>query len=158
AGERVRARALFAPESELVRTGVIGIGEPGDPLIARPLKLDDRIVDYLLQVHRPDPRIAPSSRFEDLLVPEEVVSHLQAFLRRHAAASSPDTLAALFYIHGPAGSDTRRLAEAACTELGVTLLAVEAGSLLESREAFEHSFRRLVREAALIDAAVCLEG
>jgi hypothetical protein len=155
--ERLLARGVFATDATLVRSGIVTIDDAGSPLIVRPLRLDDRIVDYLLGLQHDDPHVAAQRPLESLDLPAEVVARLCGFLHRHVSPESPDTLPALFYLRGPRGTETRQLAEAACTELGVTLLVANVERLLERPESFAHDLRMFVREAILLDAAVCLE-
>ncbi|MBK1888296.1 MULTISPECIES: ATP-binding protein [Marinobacter] len=44
----VNIRAMLSAEAPLLEHKVISMGEPNRPLLERPLKLDDRIVDFLL--------------------------------------------------------------------------------------------------------------
>lgn len=151
------ARAVFAADAPLVRNGLIELGERGEPLIARPLKLDDRIVDYLLEVPSSDPRVAALRAYDEAGVSAEMVGRIQSFLAKHAPPGSPETCPALFYLRAQAGADGRHLAEAISTELGVPLLAADAQALMARPEGFEREVRLLVRDAILTDAAICFE-
>lgn len=152
---KLDARAVFAADAPLVRNGLIELGERGDPLIARPLKLDERIVDYLLQVPSSDPRVASLRSFDETGVSAEIVGRIRSFFERHAPPGSPENCPALFYLRAQAEADARHLAEAISTELEVTLLSVDAQALVARPEAFEREVRLLVRDAILTDAAIC---
>jgi len=155
--EKLAARALFAADAPLIRHAIVELEDSSNPLIARPLQIDQRIVDYLLRIPRRDDRIANRRAFDSVEVPPEIVARIRSFLAKHAPPDSPEHFAALFYLRGRRGVDSRRLAEAACTELGVTLLTVDVEALMKQPESFERNIRLLVREAILTDAAICLE-
>jgi hypothetical protein len=90
-------------------------------------------------------------------IDETLPRRLREFFRRHAQPNSAETLNALFYLRGPHGSGARRLAEAACTEHGAALLVARADTLPDAPDAFDAAVLRLVRDATLADAALCLE-
>ncbi|MDL0433540.1 ATP-binding protein [Marinobacter sp. TBZ242] len=51
-------RAMLSPDAPLIRHRVISVSEPRRPLLERPLKLDDRVVDFLLGRDALDHRLA----------------------------------------------------------------------------------------------------
>lgn len=153
-----RARAALAPGSPLVRRGLVNLHVEEEPIVRRPVMLDDRIADYLLEIPTVDPRIAPRRSFDELMVPAELTERLRAFFARHARSGSEEDLDALFYLRGRPGTEARQLAEAICTELGIPLLACDAAPLLEPPDAGDARLSCLVRESMLVDAAICLEN
>ena len=155
--DTLASRAVFAADAPLLRFGLVSIGEACEPLIARPLKLADRIVDHLLEVPRHDARLAPRRSFEGLAVPAAVVSRLRAFLQRHAVPDYPAGMNVLFHLHGPRGTPSRALAEAVCDELGLPLLVVDLDDWLAQPEHFDEALHELCREALLLDAGLCFE-
>ncbi len=72
-------RGLFAPDSPLVQHQLIRIGAGGEqvpaPLIDRPLKLDDRIVEYLLEHDSLDPAL---EEWAELNIPAAELTGLEA--------------------------------------------------------------------------------
>jgi hypothetical protein len=155
--EWLRGLESIGRESALRRYGLVHIRDDAEPMIRRVLSLDDRVVDYLLQIPRRDPRMAPPRHFGEVQIDETLPRRLREFFRRHAQPNSAETLNALFYLRGPHGSGARRLAEAACTEHGAALLVARADTLPDAPDAFDAAVLRLVRDATLADAALCLE-
>lgn len=132
------------------------------PWLAKPMRLDERLVGHLLGDTAADARIA------DLLLPD--ASRPQRWPLTARAASARDTLAQLLddwaapaadrarpllYLHGAPGSGAVALFEQAVRGLGFPVLKadLEAGGLEpEERAAL------LCREAVLRGAALCLRG
>ncbi|HEY0994269.1 MAG TPA: hypothetical protein VGD80_44745, partial [Kofleriaceae bacterium] len=163
--ERLAARARFTATSPLVRHGLIRVlGEPDAPLLARPIKLDDRIVNWL---HGSDDlaprlaphahRIAPSGALADLVADTDTRDRL-----RSLAGSADHSL--VVYLLGPAGAGKRTTAEALVCELARgaapprALVALDAASLDGlSDDATAEIVLAAVREARLADDVLLVE-
>jgi ATP-dependent 26S proteasome regulatory subunit len=137
--------------------------EGPEPLLARALKLDDRIVNFALGVKTMDSRLESSAR----LVPsqansrapevsEELRSRTLSFIRTHFGESEPDGRNLIFYLRGPAGSDRRALAETISHNLGLDLIVADVEKMIGS-PSFDETVWLLGREALLQPAALCLE-
>lgn len=116
----------------------------------RPVRVEERIVDFLLGVDVIDRRI---ERFVELdrerpalIDPDERLEHLGAWL----AGGREATL----LLAGPWGSGRRASARAICARAGLPLLLADAGAVLELPDAVE----RTCREARLRGAAVLWNG
>ena len=157
-GSRDEIVASLREDAPLLRYGLIEVRDAAEPLLRRVLSLDDRVVDYLLQIPYRDPRIIAPRRLEDLEVPEPTVTRMREFFRRHAAPENRDSLNGLIYLHGPSLEGSRRLAAAVCSESGVPLIGVDARTLPERAEALEAVVMRLLRDAILADAALCFDN
>lgn len=162
ATERRAARAAFAPTAPLLRQRLIQLVEEGQrhpPLLARYLKLDERIVGELLGQPELDAPLAaylslvqPRRRLAELVLPAGLAERL-----RQARAAHPERL--VLALQGGYGSGRRAVAEALCGEEERSLLVVDlprlvAAEALPTPEAAE----RLVREASLRGAALLLTG
>jgi ATPase family associated with various cellular activities (AAA) len=136
----------FAPET----------GDGHASLLSRPLRLDDRIAAYLLDADVLDEAIAgftqmvtPSATMDDLLVPEELRFRL---LRLRDA----DERVCLFA--GPRGSGRKLGAEALCSLSGRNLLVAQVPQALAAGAITPRIAAKLVREAALRNALLYLDG
>jgi SpoVK/Ycf46/Vps4 family AAA+-type ATPase len=159
--ERLWARGVFAPDAPLLRQQLIQLVEEGQrhpPLLARYLKLDDRIVAELLG--RPaidtaiEPFVAllrPARALDTLVLPRELVAQLRQIVAGHQSGLA-------LALQGSYGSGRAAVAEALCAELGVPLLAVALDRLRESELQPVESLRRILREAALQGAAILWQG
>ncbi|MGH2562179.1 MAG: AAA family ATPase [Thermomicrobiales bacterium] len=160
-GSRLTVRASFAAESPLLRHRLVEIFEEGQrhaPLLARVLKVDDRIVAELIRQASLDPLLAPfvivshpSRQFDDLVLPVALLDQL----RRTSVGTSGGSALAL---QGGYGSGRRVIAEALCTENGSPLLTVDLARMVESDLGPEEGTRRVIREATLLGASILWLG
>jgi AAA+ superfamily predicted ATPase len=159
--ERLAARSAFEPAAPLVKHRLLQVGgeleEERAPLLSRTLKLDDRVVNYLLGLQHLDRRIAPMAYIEfpgdaapSSPAPESRQRQLREFLARHAASR------VLIHFHGPDGSGKESLARTACAEAGQPVILIDASRWAASSIPFEDLAIAWGREALLQQAALCL--
>jgi hypothetical protein len=160
------ARLALGAEGRLSRRGLIGTpsDEPATSLMARPLSVDDRVVQYVLGSDVVDPELAPFVR----LVSGVGLPELQTFLADCPAALAPwlrDGYLAggpmpLVYLSGPADAGKQLVAGAATAAAGRPLLLLDVPALLNGASPSSHRppWTAVVREALLQDALLCLDG
>jgi hypothetical protein len=162
--DKLANRSRFLEESPLIHSRLLVIYE--DPahhagtLLNKFLRVDERIVDYLLGSDEPDSQIAlyvrsvkPEKRVEELVLPERTKHRLAEI-----AAEDPqggDTL----YLQGRHGSGRKTAASAVCHELGIGLLIVDLAGLLSLQAiSFQTALRLVVREGLLQGSALYCDG
>jgi ATP-dependent 26S proteasome regulatory subunit len=165
--EKLAARVVFDPQAPLLKYRLVQmIDNPTDapaPLVSRFLKLDDRIVSFLLGHRGPDARLDPFAR---LVYPAETAAAINvelqermgAFLRAHFDARESDHRSIVFHLSGPYGSGKRPLVEWASRELGLPLIVGDIERMKDGPASFEEISWLLAREAALQPAVLCLEN
>jgi len=168
--DRVSARAAFAPQASLIKYGLIRVQDQGaeglNPLLYRPLKLEDRVVSFLLDQQLLDARVEP---FTKLLSGLPKRSHpavsgswlkdrLVDLLRPEPDRPREDVQPVLVHFHGPAGSGKQALVQTVAHELGLATLLADAAQLAASPLPFEETALRLVRESLLQPALLCLDN
>jgi len=138
--------------------------EGPEPLLARPLRLDDRIVNFALGVRTMDARLESSARLVSAQansrapeVSEELCSRTLSLIRTHFGESEPNGRNLIFYLCGPAGSDRRALAETISHGIGLNLIVADVEKMMSSPSSFEETVWLLGREALLQPATLCLE-
>ncbi|PWT81507.1 MAG: hypothetical protein C5B57_10335 [Blastocatellia bacterium] len=166
-------RFRFAAAAPLIRYRLLELVEDPSqgrqPLLARHLRIDDRIASYLLGCDLVDSRIRPYSR---LVTPAVRLDHLpldldlKRRLRAFTQQGRSDERPIVLYLQGPYGTGKRSVAHALCAESdGRTnksrpLLEVDLEPLLMSSG--EAAFRSLIelvhREAALQDSGLLFNG
>src|SRR4030095_11953841 len=111
---------------------------PPPPLLAKYLRVDDRVAAYLLGSDELDPRIRryarkviPDMPFEGLILDSGRKARFRAFLEHSAPEAQ-----AIMYLKGPYGVGKRSIAEALCRERGVALLIVDLGHLVRAGDDF----------------------
>jgi len=152
---KLAGRRNFGPHAPLIFWHLLRLLEDPPigraPLLGRLLKVDDRIVDYLLGSDECDIRlcsfvhdVCPGTGIEGSPLEAQVRTRLLQLARRGV----------LFLFRGGYGVGRRRAAEALCGELGRGLLVVDLRRMLESELPFEAALRLAFREALLRDAAL----
>jgi SpoVK/Ycf46/Vps4 family AAA+-type ATPase len=168
--EKVGARARLLPEAPLMRYRLITYPPDGHNehlgLLSRAVKIDDRILHYLLDVETIDEHLLPFTRsvtpctsLEAVLLPPDLKEHLVRFFQMQV--SSPDDSqragARRFLFQGPAGVGKKFTAEALCQSVGMHLLIADVPQMLRESVADLSCVPRLFREALLQSAAVYLD-
>lgn len=159
------ARRYFTADAPLLRNHLVELrtdpSQTLSPLIARYLKVDSRIVQYLLGVDEIDERIEQhvcmrrSSNNLDttLLVVDKAVQSIESFIR------SCKSDKAIFYLHGPYGVGKQATAQAVCDKLGLGLLVADIEGLVShSNSSLPLLLLLIQREARLQNAAVYWKG
>ncbi len=186
------ARSIFAPQAPLARTRLLRIGDErpaagaAATLLARPLKLDDRIVEFLFgsdalpalprsaAAHVVTPA-APGDDEPDAAfraTHRQLVELIRSRLSGAAASDGAQTATAapapatpppsVFYLRGPYGAGKRKLARAVCADLGLALVEADLGRAAAAAPdaaadvEIADAVELLAREAVLQPAALSL--
>ena len=168
--ERLQARTRIMAEAPLLRVQLVTFPNDGhnehQNLLARSLKIDDRILNYLLDIETIDEQLAPFARvivpvatFEELLLPGDFKASLVRLFQHQMGVldHSEQGGGQLFFFQGPAGVGKKTAAEALCRLLGVKLLIVDLAELLAAGSGDASPVVRLFREARLQSAALYLD-
>ena len=150
----------FLPESPLRRFCLVSL-EPG-PLPAttpgaRPLRLDERIADYLRGVNRPDKRVADLLR---LLPPAPLAPPHRDLVDRLARSLESDASQGpwpVLNLTGSPGAGKRAVARALCGRVGLQLYGLNAKRLPTPGPERGEMLCLLEREAVLLQFALYLD-
>lgn len=153
-------RQSLSQQAPLIKYYFISLHDdtPGKhaPLLAKSLKLNDRIRDYLLGFNEIDAnllpfvrRIAPQRRLEDIILADNIRARLVQLTDAHK-----DGTYLIWYFYGPEGTGKRSTAEALCHRLGTGLLVADVKLMPQVSLPFETITRLLCREAMLQDATI----
>ncbi len=164
--ERTRARTFFFDPSPLVKYDLIKCIDDSQsrPLISRCLKLDDRIVNFLLEQDVLDSEVAslakvltPTRDWSSLLMEKPANEGLARLAENFFNKEEQENL--VFYLKGPYGAGKKATAEAFCNQLGVPMIIGDMIELLniDSQMKVEDVVKRLFREALLRPAVIYLE-
>jgi SpoVK/Ycf46/Vps4 family AAA+-type ATPase len=164
--EKLRARRRFDSEFPLFKHSMLYIfddpSHQNPPLLSKFLKLDERVISYLLGENNIDFRLRPFTRhiepniqFKDLVLPVELISHI-SFLATEKFTKSDGLI---FYFKGPYGVGKQSTAEAICESVGKNLLVLN-GKQLNSAElsGFNKQIRLMIREAVLREAVIYIDS
>lgn len=160
--EKFKAREYFSPEAPLIRNYLIYLrdGEPEGqiPLLSRSIKIDERIINYLLGSDEIDQRIriystmknGPRS-FDDLIIPDSEKKAFVELLKHRSNIGNP-----IFYFHGAYGTGKKLTAGIICKELGMPLLVVDSNVFMKKDP--PDTLRIIIREASLQNSLLYLDG
>ncbi|MEW6212602.1 MAG: ATP-binding protein [Acidobacteriota bacterium] len=165
--EKIAARVTFDPQATLLKCRLVqlidGRGDGPSTLLSRFLRLDDRIANLLLGFNHIDERlepfaqvVSPQPEADQLDDGESIYIRMRDFIESHFRDRRAATNL-IFYLHGHAARGKRRAAEAVCRELRLPLLVADM-ERMQSGQPFEEAVWLLGREAALDQAALCLEN
>lgn len=160
------ARRFFTAQSSLFVNNLIEFiptpAEPARPLIARQLKANDRIVNYLLDDDRVDDELFQMVNFhlegpdlENLALPGDIVSRFRDFINYYDHGGSRNFILALFGAYGTRKTD---VAAAICREMGVPLLVADIQAIYQSDIYFERAIDLLLRESHIRSGALFLKN
>ena len=161
--DKIEARQHFSADAPLFRYHLLElITDPAQlrpPLIGHYLKLDDRIVNYLLGGDEIDSRLAaytqlidPHTKIEDLHLSGDTKQRLLAIANHiNRYQQGP-----MFNFHGPHGTGKQTMAQALCRQLGIKLVLVEGNKFSHQVEAgnITLALRHILRETKLQAAAL----
>ena len=166
--EKLAARVAFDPSSPLVKYRLLQMTDASpdgpSPLISRFLKLDDRIVNFLLGFEQLDSRLEPfvrlvsgQAKLDEVPVGEQIQRRMRSFTGWHSRHRESRREPIVFHFSGPYGSGKRLLAEAICHELRLPLLLAEADKMTSGQMSSEETLWLMGREAVLQSAGLCIQ-
>lgn len=133
----------------------------GSSGLSRLLKLDPRILQYILGNNQCDHRIAPLINYmtaeHELCVDKEQLHNLHQLIHATLYTQATHELP-LLHFHGQQESAKRELALALCQKLNCGLLVLDARSLLSSGERFETALLLILRESILLQTPLLIEN
>ena len=160
----VSARARFSPAAPLLRFQLIELlDDPShpSPLLSKFVKVDDRIVQYLLGVDRPDERIRAFAELaeageslENLPLDDDIKQGLIRFSKNMQEGRT-----VVVYLQGPSTADKQSVAQAVCQHMHQPLLVIDVERLVAEPDAgFEKALALIYRESRLRRAALFWQG
>jgi SpoVK/Ycf46/Vps4 family AAA+-type ATPase len=161
--QRIDARTYFYSQAPLLKYALLRfIGDTEQkPLLSRSLKLDGRIVDFLLGFNLLDSRldsfaeiIKPERDWSAVIMDAALKERLSRLPQEHFKEGIGNKL--IFYFHGPYGAGKKLVAEAFCQDLQLPLIIVDMRTLLNAEASVEKIIRLLFRETLLQPAAIYL--
>jgi len=172
--EKARLRQLFDQRAALFHYGIL---QPGDadsfsvgrdvPLLSMPLRLDGRIVDYLMDIDRIDSSLdsivtleRPSDHADSVerFAPEGLTKQICEFIQACFPMQEAERRNVAMHLYGPHGAGKMDTIRGACRELGLPLIVVELGKIAVKKRPLPEILWRIGREALLQQGVLCLNG
>jgi hypothetical protein len=163
---KLNAKKFFAVESSLCKNFLLhNLDDSFHPQalsLSENLKVDERIVNHLLDLEIIDANLLPHVRqasnkhgFQYLSLPADLRHQLALVAQKREDLRQEN----IIYFMGTYGMGKRFTAEALCNELGLSLLIIDLKSILsDDHLGFENAVRLVIREAKLQQAALYWQG
>ena len=156
--QRLAARKAFAIQAPLLKHHIVKLDgdsqNTATPLLAKSLKVDERIINYLLGLDQIDARLLPFAQlieaqiaWQDVILLDDLKLQLSQLLNRLDEGT-------ILHFQGPDGVGKRTTAEAMCKELGIPLLIIDVHRLLSGETPLELAAELAFREGKLQGAAL----
>ena len=170
--ENLTGRVFLSSDSLLVRHGIVRFvgdaGEDGNTQISRAIRLEDRIVNFVLHRQAFNPELdasikllGPGHPIAELLLGDDgkqrlsnLVDHYSRVMDEFRATRMSDAPNLTCYLRGRRGVGKRQAAAAVCRELGINLLLVDVPELLAREPYSDALVQKIAMEARLNRAAL----
>jgi SpoVK/Ycf46/Vps4 family AAA+-type ATPase len=154
-------KQAFSPNAPLIKNNLIRLdnelAQTNPALMAKLVRIDERIADYLTGRHLIDYRIRSFTRFyqpkitlNELAISRDLRERLSRF------TVSNKKLMPVYYFHGVNGIGKRTVAEAVCHDSGISLLHLDVKHMLAADLPLHQSVPLVFREGRLQNAAIYL--
>ena len=153
-------RAMFLPDGNLLKHQLITLNDPSPAragaLLEKSLKVEQRVVDFLLGSDQIDARLSsfvgviqPAVSLSDVLLPDDLKTRLHNVLKTEGFPQS-----GILFFHGPCGSGKRMTAEALCHVMKAPLLTIDLAGMLTTDLSADLASVLISREACLQKACL----
>jgi len=160
--EMIKARMNFSPGSPLLKNQLIYLSDNRNDdhstLLSRSIKVDERIISFLLGFDEIDPGIKKFSTIinskrtiKDLILPGNDTALIDK-IKWYFQTNNPQ----IFFLAGPYGTGKKTVAEIVSNEFDMPLLIVDSKVLLE--DGSYEMLDMVLREAILQKASIYFEG
>ncbi len=155
--DKLRMREIFSPPAPLIRNHLVYLTADDQlPLLSRSIKVDERIISFILGSSEIDQRIRnfsaiiePDRSLGDIILSDDTKNTVIELIK-------PGMKVPVLFFHGSYGTGKKLMAEAICRELNTPLFVVDCGAL-KGNDCSE-TIRFILREALLQNSALYLEG
>jgi len=158
--EKFEARKYLSHTAPLIKNRLLSFtGDEQLPFLSRSLRIDERIIGFLLGNEGIDQKIRnfttlvePVRSFDDIISAQDHKNSLIELIHLLSTTKTPIS----FFFQGPYGAGKKMAAEAICREMGTPLLLVDSKDLKGS-ESFEN-LNLILREAMLHKSSLYFEA
>ena len=166
---RWKARTLFSEHAQLIRAELLRYADDpqspsGSSDLARFLKLDGRILNYLLGISTIDERLigiaklyAPLPSMDQILVDPIIKAQFVSLVRNHFSDQRIDRRKVALHLRGPYGVGKLEIARGVCREIGSPVLCVDMEAVQEHEMGLDTLLRIAFREGLLQQSALFLD-
>jgi ATPase family associated with various cellular activities (AAA) len=165
AAARIEARSRVAADAPLLRHRLLHLVEdpsqPNQPLLARPMRVDEQVLHFVIGKSTLDPRLASCAELVPARRPLASLNldpSTQLVLPRGGVHGMSQLAPPRLYFHGPPDAGQRATAEALATEAGLPLLVIDLDRAVRSDMPTDEFIGIAFREAWFRRSAIFLTG
>lgn len=164
--EKISARCVFDQQAPLIKYLMELQGDINDrriPMIARHLKLDDWVVNFILDAQVLDARLANVAEMllskdirkdnENTHLEKNIVSFIEYYRKNKELGSKQ-----IFYFNGPNGAGKRAHARTVCCSMGMPLIIADLEKMIFSEIYYDELLRLLGRQLMIGHTALCINN
>lgn len=157
----IHARHYFDASASIFKYHILRFIEESEqkPLLSRLIKVDDRIISYILGGEQIDPKIEPFAELiqpqtdlEEMQLPEDQRRGLNSIIKNCKITGG----GFFCFLQGPYGAGKKTVAQSLCKEWFIPILTVDVAALINREADFEDNISRIFREAVLQYSAIYL--
>lgn len=159
----IHCRRHFDTSEPLFKHNLISFaGEDTGNILSRFIKVDDRIMNYILGIDFIDTRIEPycklidpKAELNELIMQEMLKKQVENIIKSYSGAKSKHFTCLL---QGSYGAGKKAIAQAICKERDKEILTLNIETLINNEVNFEEIIQLTFREALLQDSTACLDN
>lgn len=164
--ERLSARSVFDSQAPLIKYLMELQGDINDkriPLISRHLKLDDWVVNFLLDVQLLDARLTTVAEMvlpnkeKSVSINTDVSKNIVSYVNYYRQNKEYD-IKQIFYFNGPNGAGKMDNAKSVCHYLRMPLIIADVEKIVFSEVYYDELLRLLGRQLMIGRTALCIDN
>jgi len=161
---KIHSRKYFNSSESLLKYNLIEFtGENTGNMLSTFIKVDDRIINYILGIDFIDTRIEnycklikQQESLDDLILPEELKEQIENIIKFNLKNQSSDQYSTCL-LQGSYGAGKKSISYAICEELNKKIIVLDIEALINNEANFEEITYLTFREAMIQNAAVYIE-
>ncbi len=160
--EKIVARQFLSKQSKLLQNKILVLNDDENtkPFSSNSIKLDQRIVNFLLENNQSDSDIESFTKIlfpqNQFLILSEKQKNLGTFIQNQAQKDPNQKFLINFF--GPKGCGKKATASYTCSHFDIPLLTVDLSEIISRKLDFNNYIKLVLRESRLSSAAIYLDN
>ena len=163
--DRIHCRRHFDTSEHLFNNNLIDFtGETPGNILSQFIKLDDRIINYILGFNFIDTNIEPYTRIiepheklDELVLQDKLKNQIDNIIGSYSRNTSQERNYK-YILEGFYGSGKKTIVNAICNQLGIKLLVVDIKTLITLETDFEYLISTTIRESLLQGSSLYIDN
>lgn len=165
--EKLASRLVFTPRGKLNKYFFKSEEEAGEKAssLSRVLRLDERIIGFLLDSGRVDDSInafaevvIPAGDLPLLLIGQDIQEKIRKYVESNYGGEKEKKKSVIFYLYGPSGSGKKLQVKHFCCYFEQPLMIVNLAQVIASDRPFAELVGKIGREAIIQQVVLCFQN